>query len=793
MRRARRRYSLSVLVVGGIALGIAAFLLLASYIGAQHRYDRFHGKYNEIVRVRHDQLLQGNAVSQSALTYSGLPVLIKDRLPQVEQFVRLGHWIANDVVFRREDKVYRGRDCLFADAAFFDVFSFRLLIGDPHRALQAPNSLVLTESLAQFLFDGADAMGQEVLFENKHRFVVTGIVEDPPLHSHIQYDMLASLSTMTSWGLEVYGDEQFRARYTYAYLQLQAGSDLEEVEASLNQEMTERLGASPVENRFFLQALGDIHLYSDLENEMSETGNGKSLWILIGIAALILLISWMNHLNILSAMLLDHQESRRMQRILGATKSMSFHAVFQSSFLYGMMGLVVGFLAALILQPFLVKIGAVQLMAIWSADSSSFIAPLVGALVLGTMLISFLLAAGFFQIDRLMAYRRRFGRGSLQWRRLLVGLQVGIIIVLLIGAGIVHAQMRFMQEKDLGLSVDHVFAIRAPLGTDYDALQQAYPGFASQASFIPGIELLTVSNRIPGDQLELIDEVVINGEALGVNLYRNYGDASFFDVYQIPIDISTKAFTSRSSERKIILNERAVEQLGFENASAAMNADVSFWENDPSRVVGIVKDHHQLSLHHEVLPIVYSLAPNDFLSDGYYSFRVDPRADLQEVFGGIQDAYTEAFPYTQFDLVDVQSSFEHQYRADAQFRLLTMVFAAIAVMVAGLGLLGLVTITAKRREKEVGIRKTLGATVASIFVLLSKEFVKITALSLLIAMPVAAWLGNRWLQNFAHHTDRVIWPFVLGAAAIFIITVLIIGRQCFRAATLNPAKTLRKP
>jgi len=779
-------------MIGGIAIGVCSSLLLASYIIGQFSFDSFHTERQRIVRVQNDHLINGEVVSRSAMTYAGVPVLAKERLPAVEDYVRIGHWIANDVVFRHDESVFRGKDCLFADPSFFSVFSFKLLQGDPATALVAPNSLVLTEKIAQKLFGDKDPMGQEVLFENFKPFIVTGVVQDPGPQSHIQFDLLPSLSTMSDWGLRVYGDDQFESSYIYAYLLLRDQTDLDVLSADLTTEVARVKNNDQQSDLFTLQPLSEIHLYSNLENELGETGNGENLKILAIIALLIIILAWLNHINIFSALGIDQSGALSIRRIVGAERKHLLRQVFSSGALYAFTGLILGCLLMLIAQPILNNHFEIPTVDFRNTNLALHPTFLLLLLFFGTVLICVLPAVLLSKVSaKEFLENKKNTIGNLMLRRALVVAQFTIIVVLLICTGIVYLQMDYLQKRQLGFRVDEVIAVPAPLGTSHEKMQAALPVFAEKVRSISGIISFSTSHDIPGNQLEHIDEVSLGGLERKVSLYRNYGDIDYFETYQIPFIQLADEIAEGDARRHLVINERAVQQLGFADPTAAMGQEISFWGNDPQVISGVIADHHQRSLHHPLLPMIYNFSRDGLMTDGYYSLRLNAEADRSRVMNAVKEAYQEAFPYTVFESIYVDDHYKAQYRADDHFKTLNLAFTIIGVLVACFGLLGLIIIAVGRRTKEISIRKTLGASVQSIFILLSREFFKLVFIAILIAAPIAYYVGLRWLENFTYQTNGLYLPFVIAVMIVMLLTLLTVSHQCLHAARIDPAETLR--
>ncbi|NND34661.1 MAG: FtsX-like permease family protein [Saprospiraceae bacterium] len=786
---------LSIIKIIGLGLGIAAYLLLLQYISWQWNFDRFHHHAKDIVRIQNDHFKDGVLNSQSAMTASGVPVIAKENFPQVIDYVRLGRWIANDVIFRYQENLYRGDGCFFTDPAFFDVFSFEMILGDPKTALKDPNSLVLTETTAKKLFANENPMGKEVLFENFKTFQITGIVKNPPSQSHIQFDLLGSLSTMTNWRLDVYADDEYSSSYVYAYLKTVRNADLKELE----QELTTKVGAlKPHQSGndvYKLQPLQNIHLYSDLDNEIGATGQGNNIWILSGIALLILILGWVNHFNLFVASTMDQTQSISIRKIVGATRQHIFTQIAISSFIYSAAGILLGFILATIAQPvieksFAIPFGNISLLHMTGREPSFYLFTL---LLLGTFGNAFLPAIFMSRIRPAELLHRSIPNQPrvLSFRKVLVTSQFIIITGLIACTAIIYQQASFIKEKDLGITLDNIKVIRAPLGVKYEELAISFPAFKEEVMAIPGVEMLSVSHRIPGNELELIENLKMGEKEYIYSFYRNYGDPTYLELYDMQqLSAFPEIDLKVTDKRYAVINKMAAELLGFFEPEEAVGMKIERWEREVE-ILGVVDNYHQRSLHHATFPIIYDFSSDGLMSDGYYSIKVSDRADISLVQTAVREAFEEAFPYTIFEFADVEDHFNSQYKADDNFRQLNLGFTLLALIIAGLGLLGLIMITLERRLKEMSIRKVLGASASNLVFLLSKDILGLTLIAGVIATPISWYLMSRWLNHFSTHIE-IGWVIFVGAATVVaLISLVIVGVQTLRASITNPAKTLR--
>lgn len=796
-RQLRHNYGLSIIKIGGLALSIAASLLLMQYIHWQWSFDRFHEDKENIVRIQNDIYESGVLKQQSAMTYTGIPVIAKAEFPVVKNYVRLARWIANDVVFQYEENVIREANLFFADASIFDVFSFQLLKGDSKTALLEPNTIVLTASRAKTLFGEENPIGKTVIFESRRPFTVKGVVEDPPVQSHIQFGGLASLSTLPNWGLDVYKDDHVEYIYTYAYLQLEPNTDRTKLATALTELIAPRKEDAGIKDVFQFQNLEDIHLYSDLQYEITATGKGNNIWTLFGIAVLILLLAWINHFNLFSAYLFDQQKTLSIRRLVGADKKQLLFQVGTAALLYNLIALGLGISLAYFSIPSLKNTFDIALEAstIWHIDINSPTFLLFTLFILGTAASSILPALIGANIHVLSLFQQqvKLGNHALQLRSGLVVLQFTIIIGLIVSGIVIYQQMNYVKEQDLGIEIEDVLALRGPLGTsNYENLQPHLQQFKKEIEALPNVSKLAVSRKIPGDDLERVDVSLPNEANKKISLLRNVTDLGFFELYQLPfLARDTAVGNYLTEDRYIVINERAMKMLGFKQPTEALRKKVIYFD-EAKEIIGVVENHHQRSLHYPIAPILYDIPAGAFATeDGFYSMQLAEKTDRKALLPLIQKAYEQAFPDTYFDPIEVSEQFANQYAADQNFKRINQSLIVLGILIAFVGLFGLFMLLLSKRVKEIGIRKVLGASTPNIITLLSKDFLTLVLVAFVIATPIAWYVMNQWLENFTYHIELQWWVFVLAGVLAISLALLTVSFQSMRAALVNPIESLR--
>lgn len=794
LRRIWYNRGLTLLKVGGLGLSMAASIWLVRYVNFHWQFDRFHEHAEEIYRLNHHQLTEQQEEQRSAMTVAGSAVALKEQFPEVLDYVRLGRWIANDVVFQRGDKAIRDKDFFFVDPSFFEVFSFEWIAGDPRTGLGAPNTLFLSEQHAQALFGTEDPLGQEVVFEGRRNFTIAGVFRQPPTQSHFQFGLLSSISTVQQMGLDIYKDDHWEYPYVYAYVRIRTGADLASMMSVFNEQVNVQHGGPEQVHQFQLQALTDIHLYGDRQFELGASGNGKSLWILLGMALLIQLLAWINFFNIYTAASLAHLKNLGVRKVIGANrKQVAGQLVIESLILAGL-GLGIGLLLAFLGEDFMASYfpdTATKLS--WSdlrfgrpAFYLLFIS-LVGVVmsmgIPAWLLSSFQPAFAIGQKVRLPGLGAKLQKG-------LTTLQFAIIIGLLAGTLVVYQQTVFMLDKDTGLALDDKLVLLAPLGTKhYENLQPHFQQFKYEMEALPEVEQLTLTREIPGNPLEVLQGVEIEGQTKSTIFARYTVEPGFFKAFEISRVAGIDPESRPADEPNIAINESAMRLLGYQDPEQILNKTITYFEDD-HRVVAVMKDHHHRSLHHDLLPIIY-----DFFShpseDGYITLNMSRRPS-DEFLSTTQNAYQEAFPNSVFEHLELKAHYEEQYQGDLDFRRLGLAFTLLGFVVAALGLFGLSLLVFEKRTKEVGIRKVLGASVASIITLLVKDLLFWVLLGGLIALPLSWYLMDQWLDNFPYRVEPNWWLFAWSGLSAILMAFLTMSYQSWRTANKNPAIVLKQ-
>jgi putative ABC transport system permease protein len=803
-RNLRKHRVFTALNVGGLAVGMAAFLLLVQYVWFERSYDRQSLNAPHIWRVYTESYNNGTLDTRDANTHSAIGPTLKAQLPDVVDYARI--YNARDLaVFRNQTPLLQER-AYATDPGFLRMFPYRVIYGNAAHALDRPNTVVLTASTARRYFGDLNPVGRTLRMAGgwfNGLQTVTAVIEDAPATTHFKFEMLLAYQTLYSQGHR----DNWENYWDYTYLQFRPdlnGKPIssDKVQARLTALSNEHLKQSQLQLK--LQPLLDIHLHSDLTYEHEPNGSARMVYFLMLIAAIILAIAWVNYSNLTTARALTRAKEVGLRKTIGATRPQLVGQFLGEAFLMNALALVLAVLLVRLSGPAFDELTGRPLSSSDFVGSPAFVLTLAGLFVvsvLGSGLYPSLALSGY---GPLWAFRLPVGRLTRGWglRRVLVTGQLVCTVVLLVATFVVFRQLHFMQSHDLGLSIQQTLVVKAPLH-DYreDSIYRSrYDVFRAEALQQPGIRHMAGSSVVPGDGIN-----GIGGTSNGVFWKKNrathsptfyfvYVDEQFMDAFGVR-RLAGDGFGKNPAQwrNQYVLNRAAQKALGFPSPEAAPGESLVFGgsnqrEGADARVMGVVEDFHIESLKAPTRPTLYMCQPGSRLA--YYSFKLNT-TDVQGSVERLGALWKRLYPDSPFTYFFLDQKFNEQYRAERQFSRLFTLFTGLAILVACLGLFGLATFTAEQRTKEIGIRKVLGASALSLATLLSKDFLKLAGLAILIASPLAWWAMSRWLADFAYRVSLDWWVFVGAGLLATGIALLTVSFQSIRAALTNPVKSLR--
>ncbi len=791
LRNLQKHKGYAAINLFGLAIGMAASLLILQYVIYERSYDDFHEQGEAIYRVQFNAYNQGTLEFESATAFPRVGPAMKEDFPEVEEFARLYLRYGGGVV-RYEDQSFK-EDLLFqADPSFLTMFSYPMLRGDRNTALVEPNTAVVSEEIARKYFGDEDPLGQRFRFGNREEYTITGVIASPE-HSHLKINFLLSYPTLVQlWG------EYFETAWGwydfYNYIKLAPGADPAALEAKFPDFIARNDDDENAREttRFVLQPLQEIHLSSHLIQEARVNGDGTAVYFLSLIAFFILVIAWFNYINLATARAIERAKEIGVRKVVGAYRRQLVRQFILESVLLNVIAAVLGLALWQQAQPlFSALVGKTLEMNV--LENGTIWAGLAGVFLIGAFLSGMYPAFVLSSYKPATVLKGAFGttHRGLHLRKTLVIGQFVASVGLIAGTMIVYQQLTFMRDQNLGIDIDQTLVINGPGILENDSLYADQVGaFKQEMVRQANIRSVAASTEIPGNLIywtrgsrKLGDDP----ETMSPILYQVGIDYDYLDAYGHRLLAGrgyAPDFTADSAS--VILNESALNVLGFPDPERTVGQQI-VTGGDTLSVVGVVADYHQEGLQHAYRQTAFLLRPN---ARSYYSMKVHT-ADLSATLGFINEQYTRFFPDNPFTYFFLDDHFDTQYRSYRQFGEVFGFFALLAIVVACLGLFGLSLFTATQRAKEIGIRKVLGSSVTNILVLLSKDFVKLVLVGSLIAVPLVWYVMDQWLESFAFRIELSGWTFLLAGSLALAIALLTVSYQSIRTALANPVQALR--
>ncbi len=778
----------------GLAIGLAAFLLLNEYIKFERSYDRFFADSENIYRLTTDQVKEGVIGTRDAMSWNPSGKAFKEEFPEVLDYTTTFKF--NELVFRHKDQVRFERNVVGADSNYFKLFDYNLLQGDAATALNDPYSLVLSETKAESYFGDQDPVGKEIeLLGNFNRpFKVTGVVQDIPENTHYKFDMLMSIKSIQG---QLDNDGWNGFNY-YTYLKLIPNADLDRMEAQFP-ELVDKYMGEETTLIFNLQPMETIHLYSDFTYEPEIHGSYKTVSFLVIISIFVLIIAWVNYVNLSTARAVDRAKEVGLRKVIGAYRKQLIAQFFIESLIINFIGAVIAIgLTELILPYFNGLIEKEITSHVW--NQRSFLLNALSFFAVGTLVSGFypaLVLSGFKPVAVLKG-KFRNSKNGVALRKGLVTIQFTVSLVLIAGTLIVGRQVDYMQSKNPGFDTDHVVGFRNPSvpRDQWDAYQERLKAFHNTLRSHRSVVAVGSTSNLPGGGSSDINsnsggiKIVGMTDRLEATTYIQWMDDRFNETMQTVL-LAGRDFdrTIATDTAAVIVNESFLDRFGISDFASVLNKQIQFGsdpQNDKFRIVGVLKDFNRTSFKSQVEPTCYMYNPGEpqsvvRLEAGNYSEGIEY----------VEATWMEFFPDTPLDIVFLDQRFERLYKEDKRFGKVFGSFSVLAILVAILGLFGLSSFMAIQRTKEVGVRKVLGASIGSIITLFYKDFMILMGVSSLVGFPVVYFVMNSWLSNYAYRVDFPWLLLILAVAIILFFALITVGYQTSKVAALNPAKTLK--
>lgn len=788
----------TLLNVTGLSIGLVASLLILQYVKYERSFDRFHSRASDIYRVEYDYWQSGKLRFECAAAVPAVGPALKNNFPEVERFTRLfpvdGIMIyesPNGVVAHRETKMQ------ITDSSVFKVFDWKLLKGNVNDVLRGPGKVVISQSAAKKYFGDADPLGKTMSWNGDQKFEVTGVFEDVPVNSHIKFDFLLSYETLYDPNVPVTENPAETAWGWYdfnTYVLLRPGTDVPALQAKWDEYVYKNRHESwekrNFKQGFVLQPMTDIHLYANLlqESQPEERGDGDSVYALTFIALFILIIAWVNYINLATAKSFDRANEVGVRKAMGAQASQLMKQFLAESFLVNLIASVIAIIAVRALWPLFAQLSGRDIPASYMLDVNFWLL-LLALFVVGTLLSGFypaLVLSRFKPVSVLKGKVMRTSQGNFL-RKGLVVFQFSASVVLIVGSIVVFQQLNFMRAQKLGIDINQTLVIKGP-GVADSTFRDKVESFKAAALGITGVKSVTASSNVPGDEIFWASGVrrLMGGPENPISGYTVGIDHEYIKAFNLEL-VAGRSFERQhtADSRYVIINRAMAEALDFTSPEAALGEKVI--QGDTMEVVGVLENYHQMSLKESVVPLVFRYTPT---FARFISFKVETE-NYPALLAAIDQPWKTFFPGNPIDYFYLDQFFNRQYESDRQFGSIFTLFTGLAIFIACLGLFGLASFLTTQRTKEIGIRKVLGSTATNIVLLLSRGFIQLVLVANLIAWPLAWYAMDNWLQGFPYRIQMSPVWFVIAGAGVVLIAFVSVGVQTLKAALVNPAKTLK--
>ncbi len=793
-RNLLRKKIYSTINIIGLAVGITCCIMIAMYVSDELSYDRYNVHYNEIYRVLHayrnpkEVDVSRPPAPEEYQVWGNAPVApaLQEYFPEIKKITRFTS--SGSVLLDNHGIRFQEKGVVFADSSTFDIFSWKMLSGNPHTALAAPNSVVITQSIAKKYFGNKDPLGQYLLADHTESLLITGVMEDLPSNTHLNFNVLISMSSFVKWRPEIFPAWGYIDFYTYFLLP--EHTDIHHLEARIPNFIDKYV---PNDNKggytIAFEPLKSAYLYSVAQRQPGVTGNLSDIYIFSIVGVFILLIACINFVNLSTARSMERAREVGVRKAVGAYQQGLIYQFLTEAIIIALIAVIIGVLLTMLLLPFMREISGKHF-----TYSILLSPPLLPVLVLLPFILGILagiypawVLSGFKPVDVLKGQFRSTGKGIFL-RRLLVIVQFSLSIGLIAGTIIVYSQLQHLRQHSLGYRQDQMLVI--DYGGDYNINMSVESIKASLArnSAVTGI---SASRAVPGDffpnATTFIESQSGDMKMETPALYEI--DFDFIPTYEMKM-VAGRAYSKAfpvDTTQALIINEAAARQFGYADPNKIIGKRFDLWGNK-GVVVGVVKDFNYISLHKKVEPLVMRMAPVSSLNK--LSLRIKT-ADMTQTIHQLEQTWKTLVPGRPFLYSFLDESFNEQYKQDGRFGELFAAFAILTIFIACLGLLGLATFSTEQRVKEIGIRKTLGASAFSIVILLSSDLVKLVGIAILIATPAVWWAMQQWLAGYAYRVS-IQWWMVLPAGLLAVVAALLtVSVLSFRAALMNPVKALR--
>jgi ABC-type antimicrobial peptide transport system permease subunit len=777
IRNLKKHTAYSFINIVGLAIGMACSILILIWVQDELQFDKWHSKSERIERVL-VSIMNDGVPYHVAVTPAALAPNMQNDFPEIESVCRFKNWGA--WLFKYKDGEYIEAGSAAIDSTAFDFFDFKFIKGTANGALSDPHSVVLTEEVAERIFGNNEPVGQVLEVKDRGAFKVTGVIANVD-HSHFDFEFLFPFEILKGDGENI--DEMGQGSYNFTTYFLLKNQNLS---VAVNDKLKNYLDKFDEENEteLFSQSLKDIYLKSDFAYDFTIRGDLNNVITFSAIAFLVLLIACINFMNLTTARSSNRAKEIGLRKVVGAKRENVILQFFSESVFMSLLSFVIALILVILLLPKFNDLAGKELLVDLLFD------PFILSTLIGIALITGIIAGSYpalylssFNPIRVLKGKLSSGAKSSLLRKSLVVVQFTLSVALIISTILISEQIRYIKNKDLGYNNHQLVYLRMN-----NNIRQNYETIKQQLFQDPNIKNVSTSQVLP----------IYACPSLGLSQWEGKTDDRTLTLHFFPIgfdffetmEISMaegRAFSKDISSDTInsyILNEEAVRQMKMENP---IGKTVTLQGQEPAHIIGVMKDFNFNNIRNKIAPLMLYIDPDQ---SRICFIRISGN-NVQKTLDYIQGIWRSFEPDHEFNYQFLDERLEGLYRAEQRSNTLINYFTIFAIFISCLGIFGLASFMAEQKTKEIGIRKVMGASVPTIVRMFSSEFTKLVIIGNILAWPIAYFVMNKWLENFAYHTTLAWWMFALGAVLSIVVVIITISYQSYKAATKNPAESLR--
>jgi len=785
----------SFINIAGLSVGLASFILIMIYVNYERSYDRFEGS-ESVYRFYMEALKGDNYMPSDAQTANLIGPTVKQEFPEVKEYVRLYRF--DRVVFKYNDNIFKETRGSLADGSYFDVFNYPLQKGNKETALKDVNTIVLTASLAKKIFRNEDPIKKTIsAFHEGEEIIltVTSVLEDIPENTHMKTDFLISMKSYDNW----FASEQEKKLNWghcnfYTFLKTTPNTNY----TFLKDKIVAKDFIDDPHERYNIEPLESIHLYSNKPYEVEANGSITKIKFLMTIAFIILVLSWLNYINLSTTKSLERAKEVGIRKVAGAQRGQLVMQSIVESVLLNVISIILALVVSFFLLAFYNK--ATESNLILNLTTIKQLIPVFSLVMLGIILASlypaFMLSG--YNPSKALKGKVRASASGLNIRKGLIITQFVATIVLLIGTIVVTKQINYLKDQPIGANLGQVVAFQGDVLTQKSdsLIRSEYRVLENELRKIPGVTKVSRAQTFPGDGYDNLNSFIgityPNGtEDVRKTFYGYATQGEYFDILGINfLSGGTFINNSKGKSKHIIINKTAMRELEIATPEEAIDKVVKFFGID-WMISGVIEDYHHFDLKSNIVPLIilHQNSSNNLLVK--FDKTVASTSGYTKAITDVERQWKQVFSESTFNYNFVDKQFEAQYNEDRAFGSAFQIFTVLAILIASMGLFGLTSYTCIQRRKEIGIRKVNGATIGEVLSLLNKDFVKWIGIAFIIAIPLSWYAMNKWLEGFAYKTTLSWWIFALAGLSALVIALLTVSWQSFKAATNNPVDALR--